>query len=256
MNKATGPQGISNEMLKHLNESSLRILLNIFNACLKLQQIPKAWKQANIFPISKKPKFTGQLQQTRPISLIEHTRKIFTKIITNRIANICNKYSILSEHNHIALPNTSTALLISTLSHIFEDANIYKKELWTLSQDMSKAYDTVHIPLLIEALLRIKVSNSITSLIKDIFSERQNSVITNLGQTSFYPVIDGIDQGETITPLLWRIYYDPLITSISKQYKGYALQTQHTTNNNTIKHIYTSFSVLAYMDDTIWIAES
>ncbi|CAG8738139.1 65_t:CDS:1, partial [Ambispora leptoticha] len=27
--------------------------------------------------------------------------------------------------------------------------------------------------------------------------------------------------GETRTPLLWRIYYDPLITYIHNKYKGY-----------------------------------
>ncbi|CAG8762341.1 5208_t:CDS:1, partial [Ambispora leptoticha] len=37
-NKATGPQNISNEMLKHLDPTALLLLLNIFNACLELQQ--------------------------------------------------------------------------------------------------------------------------------------------------------------------------------------------------------------------------
>ncbi|CAG8780039.1 11125_t:CDS:1, partial [Racocetra persica] len=39
-NKATGLQNISNEMLKHLDETVLSLLLNIFNPCLNLQQIP------------------------------------------------------------------------------------------------------------------------------------------------------------------------------------------------------------------------
>src|SRR5207253_10361004 len=66
-NKATGPQGISNEMLKHLSTYSTQVLLEIFNACMRLKQIPKMWKHASIFPISKKPKFTGKLMHTRPI---------------------------------------------------------------------------------------------------------------------------------------------------------------------------------------------
>ncbi|CAG8851755.1 33922_t:CDS:1, partial [Racocetra persica] len=39
-NKATGPQNISNKMLKHLDATALSLLFNIFNACLNLQQIP------------------------------------------------------------------------------------------------------------------------------------------------------------------------------------------------------------------------
>ena len=62
--KATGPQLISNKMLKHLDEQILNYLLNIFNACLKLEDIPSAWKYNLIYPISKKPIFTGQLNHT------------------------------------------------------------------------------------------------------------------------------------------------------------------------------------------------
>jgi hypothetical protein len=64
-------------------------------------------------------------------------------------------------------------------------------------------------------------------------------------------VQDGIDQGETFSPLLWRIYYDPLIHHIDTTYKGYCLNT-HT--HHTTLSIHTS--VVAYMDDTIWIAKN
>ena len=62
------------------------------------------------------------------------------------------RYSILSPHNHVALPFDSTAQPIQMLSHILEDATTKDKEIWILSQDMSKAYDSVHIPLLKKAL--------------------------------------------------------------------------------------------------------
>src|SRR5438105_977706 len=116
--KATGPQLISNEMLKHLNDHTLGYIQNIFNACLKLQEIPSAWKQNLIYPISKKPTFTGQLNHTRLISLIEHTRKIFTKILTIRLSNICSQYPILNNSNFVALPGNSTSTPITLLSHI------------------------------------------------------------------------------------------------------------------------------------------
>ncbi|CAG8850845.1 24380_t:CDS:1, partial [Gigaspora margarita] len=40
--KATGPQGISNKMLKQLPTITIDNLLNIFNACINLQNTPKA----------------------------------------------------------------------------------------------------------------------------------------------------------------------------------------------------------------------
>ena len=80
--KATGPSGISNEMIKHLPYTAISSLLLIFNACLHLEQTPKSWGMANIWAIPKKQHYNNDLNYTRPITLIEHTRKIFTKILT------------------------------------------------------------------------------------------------------------------------------------------------------------------------------
>jgi hypothetical protein len=67
---------------------------------------------------------------------------------------------------------------------------------------MSKAYDSVHIPLLELAMNRIKIPSQVTQLITNIFENRTNTVITPFGPTSPYQVHDGIDQGDTISPLL------------------------------------------------------
>ena len=59
----------------------------------------------------------------RPITLIEHARKILTKIITRRLNTVLAKYKILDPTNHVALPNIFTTILIQIL-YIIEDANI------------------------------------------------------------------------------------------------------------------------------------
>ena len=51
--KATGPSGISNEMIKHLSDEMQQVLFKIVCACFKFQEIPSAWKLANVYPIPK-----------------------------------------------------------------------------------------------------------------------------------------------------------------------------------------------------------
>lgn len=55
------------------------------------------------------------------------------------------KNNILSSHNFAAFPYQSTLQPILQLGQILEDAVTNKKDLWILSQDMSKAFDSVHI---------------------------------------------------------------------------------------------------------------
>src|SRR5437868_2915975 len=107
----------------------IEYLLNIFNTCLRLEDISSTWKYNLIYPILKKLIFTGQLNYTHLILFIEHMRKIFTKIITNRLSNICSFYLILNNSNFIALPGNLTSTPITLLSQILEDVQVQNKEI-------------------------------------------------------------------------------------------------------------------------------
>src|SRR5205823_848647 len=96
-------------------------------------------------------------------------------------------------HNYIALPNTSIALPIQILTNIIEDTHINRKELWMLSQDMSKAYNSIYLLLLYLALQRIYILEQITNLIINLFTDRTNKIIINLGLTDLYNIYDEID---------------------------------------------------------------
>src|SRR5260364_201836 len=147
-----GPLTITNEVLQHLPTSAKRNLLLILNTCLQLNKVPNQWLRANIWPIPKKPNYNYDLTTTRPITLIDHTRKVFTKILNNRLTPIIMRNNILSNNNFAAFPYQSTILPILQLGQILEDATTNNKELWILSQDMSKAFDSVHINTLARAL--------------------------------------------------------------------------------------------------------
>ena len=120
------------------------------------QQIPKQWKDSHIFPISKKLLFDKDLSNTRPISLIKHVKKLYIKILTNRLNITLTKYIILSLFNYIVLPGNSTNIPSSILNNIIEDTTCNKKELWLLPQDMSKIYDSINFDLFKLAFQRIQ----------------------------------------------------------------------------------------------------
>ena len=100
-----------------------------------------------IYPIPKKNTFNSDLNLTRPISLVEHIHKLYTKVLTNRLNSVFSQHPILSPYNYVALPGNSTSIPIHILNNLIEDANCNHKEIWLLSQDMSKAYDSVNFTL-------------------------------------------------------------------------------------------------------------
>ena len=70
--KAPGPDGICNEMIKHLSNHAKEHLLKIYNQSWKSGIYPQCWKEAIIIPIPKKRKRQDsklKLQTNKPIEL-------------------------------------------------------------------------------------------------------------------------------------------------------------------------------------------
>ena len=106
-----------------------------------------------------------------------------------------------------------------------EDARQKKKEMWIVLQDMKKAFDSVSTESLDLAMKRIKIPEKGRTFIMDLFVQREIRIITHYGTTESVIANDGIDQGEMISPFLWRIFYDPLLYKIQKNYRhGYTIE--------------------------------
>src|SRR6266487_334611 len=124
---------------------------------------------------------------------------------------------------------------------------------------MHKAFDSVGLKMLKKSLERIKLPKNTVSFILSLYEKRKIKVITNYGLTSEFEAKDDLDQGEVISPLAWRIFYDPLLCTVQELINlGYEMTTKWPTNTsyNLTKEISVRQAVLAYADDTTWIAKS
>src|ERR1051325_8528817 len=218
--KAAGPSKITNEMLQHLGSTLSKHLWQFVCACLRLNDAPSAWKSAELYPIPKPKEWFCDLNNTRPIVLLETTRKAMIRLLNNRLAKIMVDHQVLKGNQFAGLPGTSTFEPLHILNEIVQDAKEQKQEIWVLFQDLSKAYDRVNIPMLRKAMECIKLPSSFINLISNIFTNRWNRVFTAVGTTDPYEMLTSIDQGEVMSPLLWCIYYDPLLCEINDQELG------------------------------------
>jgi Reverse transcriptase (RNA-dependent DNA polymerase) len=134
---------------------------------------------------------------------------------------------LLRGPNFAGLPGESTQEPIHILNNICEDAREKKKKLWICFQDTAKAFDTVNLEMLSKAMERIKIPSKAINFIINLFENRKLKAITSFGLTDEIIAGDGLDQGETISPLLWRIFYDPLLNKIqTNEDLGYTMKTK------------------------------
>ena len=124
---------------------------------------------------------------------------------------------------------------------------------------MAKAFDSVSMIPLKEALTRIKLPIAAISFIINLFRGRSMRIITEYGLSDTFTAADGIDQGEVISPMIWRIFYDPLLARIDQDVElGYKMTViWPTTSSSFSTHTHScKVAGLAFADDTAWIASS
>ena len=174
-----------------------------------------------------------------------------------------SRKSIFPKGNNCSvLKGTSTHNPIITLQQISETATTEaNKEAWIVLQDMKKAYDSVSWQGLEASLRRIKMNEKYIKLLSNLHNNRKSTIITSHGFTDEYEIQDGLDQGETHASILWRIFYDPLLTRINKMTKETGFTFKHPVDleeNETVAPFETTINVnhLAFVDDTAWIARS
>jgi len=260
LKKASGPSKISYEMIKHLPDKFLQLVLHEFNFILQHNIIPNNWRKATIFPIPKPKEFEGNLSNTRPITLLDCIRKTFVKIINNRLNHYIHINNLLEPNNRAGISGSSTMEIIARLELILTDQKENHKPLFIMLQDLSKAYDRVNINLLELALQRIHVPSTLASLIKDLFTERVNNIIMDGYLSKDYNILQGIDQGETICPLLWVIYYDPMFDAINhSNNQGYIVSHSIPSDilqKENMHNFSEEFKVSGYIDDTTWFSSN
>jgi len=83
--KSGGPDGTTNEDLLTLPENLLKHLLIIFNNIIKRNDYPEEWKESTTVLIPKTNGNTIDVNDTRPISLMNCTAKLYEAIISGRI---------------------------------------------------------------------------------------------------------------------------------------------------------------------------
>jgi hypothetical protein len=86
--------------------------------------------------------------------------------------------------------------------------------------DIQKAYDTVPTIAIEKGLRRIKVPENIITLICKLLDARLLKIDTPHGETEEFKPDIGIPQGDGLSPLLWSIFYDPLLCKLQQNTEG------------------------------------
>src|SRR5260363_100674 len=129
----------------------------------------KERKLGVLYPIPKTEDWCYNLNNVRPILLLEAFRKTVVRIVLNRLVEVIKEKNILKGRNFAGLLEEGTAAPIHLINCLLENAKERKQEIWVLFQDMKKAFDSVGLNMLELAMQRIKIPKITINFILNLF---------------------------------------------------------------------------------------
>ena len=199
-NKSTGPDGVSNRILKESAFSLSYPLADIFNKSLESGIFPSSWKSARVHPVPK-----GAGGQTpdkyRPISILSNLSKVLERIVYKKLFKYCNENNLLNSRNPGFKPKDSAVNRLVELVHNRESGLNDKEELGIVFLDISKAFDKIWHEGLLFKLKQIGIDMSLLKWFQTYLSDRTQNVVLNGSASSSEPVMAGIPQGSILGPL-------------------------------------------------------
>ena len=188
-NTCEGPDGIHNQMLRHLLPASLTFLLALFNRIWKTGDFPPQWREALVLPFLKPNKSGTHPQDYRPIALTSCLCKLLERMINFRFMWYLESKSLLSPSQFGFCSARSTAEPLARLHTYITTAFARKESVLAVFFDLEKAYDTTWRYHILYQLSSIGISGNMGVFLQRFLAERTVHFASELLRLSPLPFL-------------------------------------------------------------------
>ena len=163
--------------------------------------------------IPKEPDATS-IKKFRPISLLNCSFKIFTKVLTNRLNAVLNR--LIASNQYAFLKGRFILESVVTAHEILHPVHSSGQSGLVLKLDYEKAFDKVNLDFLEELLRARGFGEKWIRWIHSITHGGSIGVKINQSESGFFPTGKGLRQGDPLSPLLFNLVVDALTKMLSK----------------------------------------
>jgi hypothetical protein len=216
--KAPGHDGIQAECLKQGLKPLAEALHRLFNLLFELGFTPESWQLANTILIHKKGP-TSKIENYRPITLLCTIFKVWERVLEVRLRMKLEVMGKLSPLQMGSRKNLDTLQALLTSQILMKEKRCGK--IYMAHIDLSKAYNRIVRSILWKDLAEAGIKGCIwNSIISTYASHKEQISIGDSRSRDPYSLPNGLRQGSVLSPLLFILYINKLIITLSKSNTG------------------------------------
>ena len=219
--KAAGLDGLPVELWKVLNNQAKGKKENTSNKTNIVKILTSVYNDIEIYGVSPLTNFAEgwlcplykkgdvrEIANYRPITILNTDYKIFTKIMTNKLAPIAN--NLIHKNQAAFLPNRNIAEQIKTAKLLINYAEINEEDGAIIALDQEKAYDKISHKYLWQTLKKFNIPEEYVKIIRSLYEHAQTTVILNGELSEPFNITRGVRQGDPLSCLLFNLAIEPL----------------------------------------------
>lgn len=206
-----GPDNIHPLVVRNSCFGIVDWLTDAFNASLRLGIYPEIWRCSYIIPIHKGGSLSD-VNNYRPINKYGVFAKMLDHLVYDKIAPLLCKYVVTQQHGFMPKKSTITNL---SIYHDFLVEHLNRGlAIDSIYTDLSRAFDTVNINLLLRKLQAYGVCGTTLSWFSSFLKDREQIVVIRGTKSRKIRVLSGVGQGTHLGPLLFLLFINDLVSKI------------------------------------------
>ena len=241
--KAPGPDGIQNEILKTLPRELHDAIGSLFCLMYLTATTPDIAKRSTTVLIHKKGD-AQLISNYRPIALANTIYKLWTSMLTDCLTTYAEAYDILSNSQEGFRKKRNTIRQLQNMVNALSDAKLTNKDIFLTNIDFSLAFNTISHDKLLQIMFDLGFPLEVIYVVRNLYSHATTRIKINAGYTEDIMIERGTIQGDTLSPLLFLIFMEPLLRWLHSGGRGYKYGCLEGTQSAQI-----TTSSGAYADD-------
>ena len=214
--KASGPDGMPNEIFTEAQPQTLRIYQIKLNRIAMSKNIPRQWKQGQISRLYKGKGRRGKCSNERGITRSSNIGKVFERVLNARTTQEIN----ITENQAGGQKGKATSDHILLLKEAVGEIRRRKKPVYMAFLDVTKAYDKAWRDAIMYVMHKEGLTSPEWEVIRKMNEDITATIMTKYGMTREIKIKDSIRHGGVLSVAQYALLMDEINKEITENKLG------------------------------------